>query len=62
MVPLTARIPAELADALDARAERDGKDRSEIVRAALSAYLGNNDSVEERLKALEQAVLELRKA
>ena len=61
MVPLTCRIPADLAAALDVRAERDNKDRSEIVRAALAAYLGNADPAETRLKALEQAVLELRK-
>ncbi len=61
MVPLTARIPADLAVALDVRAERDSKDRSEIIRAALAAYLGNTDSTETRLKALEEAVVELRR-
>ncbi len=61
MVPLTCRIPADLAAALDVRAERDGKDRSDIVRAALAAHLNETASVEDRLKALEQAVLRLRR-
>lgn len=61
MVPLTCRIPADLSAAIDARAECDGKDRSDIVRAALATYLGNVDSTEARLEALEQAVLESRK-
>ncbi len=62
MVPLTCRIPSDLSAAIDARAECDGKDRSDVVRTALAAYLGNTDSTETRLKALEHAVLELRKA
>ena len=59
MVGLTCRIPAELAQALDARAERDGRDRSELVREALAGFLESRRSVEERLTALEHAVRRL---
>lgn len=60
MVPLTCRIPADLAAALNVRAERDDKDRSEVIRAALAAYLDVSDTIEERLIALERAVAQLR--
>ena len=56
MVGLTCRIPADLAQALDARAVADRRDRSELVREALAAFLENRGSVEERLRALEAAV------
>ena len=56
MVALTCRIPAELSAALDARAEHDAKDRSEIVRLALQAYLSGERSLEDRVVTLETTV------
>ncbi len=53
MVGLTCRIPAELAQALDARAAADGRDRSELVREALVTLLGAKGSLEARVAALE---------
>jgi hypothetical protein len=37
--PLSVRLPADLADALDCRATERGVGRSQVVREAVSAYL-----------------------
>lgn len=54
------RVPADLATALDERAQVEGRDRSTTVRAALEAYLASPPSeIETRLAAVERAVAEL---
>jgi hypothetical protein len=57
---INVRLAVELIERLDARAAEQGKDRTAVVRAALEAYLDAPTlTVEQRLRAVERAVVEL---
>ena len=45
MVQITARLPDEMADALDAAAERLQQSRASLVRQALERYLEDLDDL-----------------
>ena len=54
------RLPPEVVDALDGRAQELGKERSQIIREAIAAYLGMSlDPLEARIERLENEVTEL---
>lgn len=57
---INVRLAVELIERLDARAAEQGKDRTAVVRAALEAFLDAPTlTVEQRLRAVERAVIEL---
>ena len=57
---INVRLAVELIERLDARAAEQGRDRTAVVRAALDAYLDAPTlTVEQRLRAVERAVIEL---
>ncbi len=57
---INVRLAVDLIERLDARAAEQGKDRTAVVRAALTAYLDAPTlTVEQRLRAVERAVSEL---
>ncbi|MEC4813044.1 MAG: ribbon-helix-helix protein, CopG family [Scytonema sp. PMC 1069.18] len=57
---ISIRLPQKMLEALDARAVLDEKDRTQVIRDAISQYLGLPlDPVEERLTLLEERVDEL---
>lgn len=52
---ISIRLSQLMVEALDARAILDEKDRTQIIREAISKYLNlPEDSVEERLESLEE--------
>lgn len=52
MSQITARVPDELVDALDAAAEDLKRSRAEIIRLALERYLEDYDDLEVALERL----------
>ncbi|MCY4135543.1 MAG: ribbon-helix-helix protein, CopG family [bacterium] len=52
MSQITARVPDELVDALDAAAEDLKRSRAEIIRQALERYLEDYDDLEVALERL----------
>ena len=52
MTQLTARVPAELAEALDAAAAQLKRSRAEVVRQALERYLEDFDDLSVALERL----------
>ena len=52
MSQITARVPDELLEALDAAAERLKRSRADIVRQALERYLEDYDDLEVALERL----------
>lgn len=57
---ISIRLPQKMLEALDARAVLDEKDRTQVIREAITQYLGlPPDPVEERLALLEERVDEL---
>lgn len=55
------RLPAEVVDTLDAKAEELGKERSQVIREAIAFYLGIAlDPTEERISKLEREVAEIK--
>lgn len=52
---ISVRLAETMLDALDARAEVDGKDRTQIIRDAISQYLGlPADNLDEKVSSLEE--------
>lgn len=61
MVQITARLPDEMAEALDAAAERLQQSRASLVRQALESYLEDLDDLavaSERLRDPSDPVLD----
>ena len=52
MSQITARVPDELVDALDAAAEELKRSRADIIRQALERYLEDYDDLEVALERL----------
>ena len=52
MTQLTARVPAELAEALDAAAAQLKRSRAEVIRQALERYLEDFDDLSVALERL----------
>ncbi len=52
MTQLTARVPAELAEALDAAATQLKRSRAEVIRQALERYLEDFDDLSVALERL----------
>ena len=52
MTQLTARVPAELAEALDAAAAQLKRSRAEVIRPALERYLEDFDDLSVALERL----------
>lgn len=52
MNQITARVPDELVDALDAAAEELKRSRADIIRQALERYLEDYDDLEVALERL----------
>ena len=52
MAQLTARVPAELAEALDAAAAQLKRSRAEVIRQALERYLEDFDDLSVALERL----------
>ena len=61
MVQITARLPDEMAEALDAAAERLQRSRASLVRQALESYLEDLDDLaiaSERLRDTSDPALD----
>ena len=55
MVPINLRVPQSMLDEIDARGALLGRDRSDVIRSAISRLLESSSrSVEERLAGLER--------
>lgn len=55
MVPINLRVPQSMLYEIDARAALLGRDRSDVIRSAISRLLESGPrSVEERLAGLER--------
>ncbi len=52
MSQITARVPDDLVEALDAAAERLRRSRADIIRQALERYLEDQDDLEVALERL----------
>ena len=52
MSQITARVPNELVEALDAAAEKLKRSRAEVIRQALERYLEDHDDLEVALERL----------
>ena len=52
MIQITARVPDELVEALDAAAEGLKRSRADIIRQALERYLEDYDDLEVALERL----------
>lgn len=58
---ISFRLPGHLVDKLDARAADEGRARTALIKAALEAYLDAPTlTVEQRLRAVERAIEDLR--
>lgn len=53
MSQITARVPDELVEALDAAAEKSNRSRADIIRQALEHYLEDYDDLEISLARLQ---------
>ncbi|MBN3888764.1 MAG: ribbon-helix-helix protein, CopG family [Nostoc sp. JL31] len=61
---ISIRLSQAMLEALDARAILDEKDRTQLIREAISVYLGlpeDEDTVEDRVSSLERNLSNLSK-
>ncbi len=55
MRPTLVHLPPELIEQLDKRATREGASRSQVIRDAVSEYLGADSNLAERVAAAYEA-------
>lgn len=57
------RLPPEVIDALDTKAQELGKERSQVIREAIANYLGMSlDPIEARIERVESEVEDIKEA
>ncbi|MBD2345541.1 ribbon-helix-helix protein, CopG family [Anabaena subtropica FACHB-260] len=61
---ISIRLSQSMLEALDARAILEEKDRTQLIREAISLYLGlpeDENTIEDRVSSLEQSISNLNK-